>query len=129
MRLITAGSMKLLLSLLGVSMAIVAAVPAHAHPIADDNVSGDDGAFLSDVRQVGISYSDPGQAISAGKAVCGFLDRGVSGLQLLNDLRTQNPALSMNGAAQFATVSAKSYCPHQLQEAEKDVADAGGGSG
>ncbi|GAB5006573.1 hypothetical protein MAHJHV63_50080 [Mycobacterium avium subsp. hominissuis] len=32
-------------------------------------------------------------------AVCGLLARGVSGLQLLNDLRDNNPALTTNGAA------------------------------
>jgi hypothetical protein len=35
-----------------------------------------------------------------------------------------NPALTENGAAQFATISAKSYCPRQLDEAEEPGAKA-----
>ncbi|MDV3249032.1 DUF732 domain-containing protein [Mycobacterium avium subsp. hominissuis] len=109
--------MKLLLALLGVSMGIVIAVPAHAVPGEDESPTDDNNeAFLADLHKVGISFQDPGQAVSAGKAVCGLVSRGVSGLQLLNDLRDNNPALTTNGAAQFATISAKAYCPRELDE-------------
>jgi len=114
MRHIKRGSMKLLLALLSVPMGIVVMVPAHAEPGVEDAPAADD-FFLSALRQTGISFNDAGQAIAAGQAVCGLVDRGESGLQLLNDLRTQNPALTINGAAQFATISAKSYCPQQLE--------------
>ncbi|HEY0228178.1 MAG TPA: DUF732 domain-containing protein [Mycobacterium sp.] len=109
--------MKLLLALLGVAMGIVIAVPAHAVPGEDEAATDDNNdAFLSDLHKVGISFQDPNQAVSAGKAVCGLVSRGVSGLQLLNDLRDNNPALTANGAAQFATISAKAYCPRQLED-------------
>jgi hypothetical protein len=108
-------STKRLLALLSVSMGIVITVPAHAEPGMDEPPAGDDGAFLSSLRQLGISFNDPNQAIGAGQAVCGLIARGESGLELLDDLRTANPALTMNGAAQFATLAAKSYCPRQLE--------------
>ncbi|OIN82465.1 DUF732 domain-containing protein [Mycobacterium malmoense] len=112
--------MKLLLALLGVWMGIVTAVPAHAIPGEDEEpVDDNNESFLSDLHAVGISFQDPDHAVSAGKAVCGLMARGVSGLQLLNDLRDNNPALTTNGAAQFATISAKAYCPRQLQPGGK----------
>jgi hypothetical protein len=107
--------MKLLLALLSVPMGIVITVPAHAEPGVDEPPAGDDAAFISSLRKVGISFHDSNQAISAGQAVCGLMARGESGLELLDDLRTANPALTMNGAAQFATLAAKEYCPRQLE--------------
>lgn len=117
--------MKLLLALLGVSLGIAVATPAHAIPGEDEAASDENNeVFIADLHRVGISFADPDQAVAAGKAVCGLISRGVSGLQLLNDLRDNNPALTTNGAAQFATISAKSYCPRQL-----DASGAGKGGG
>jgi len=48
-----------------------------------------------------------------------LLSHGESGLQLVSDLKDNNPALNTNGAVQFATISAKSFCPQQLGAAEK----------
>lgn len=111
--------MKLLLALLGVALGIVTAVPAHAVPGEDEAAADENNeVFIADLHKVGISFANPDQAVAAGKAVCGLISRGVSGLQLLNDLRDNNPALTTNGAAQFATISAKSYCPRQLESAE-----------
>lgn len=112
--------MKLLFALLGVSLGIVVAAPAHAIPGEDEAAVDDNNEiFIADLQKVGISFADPSQAVNAGKAVCGLIARGVSGLQLLNDLRDNNPGLTTNGAAQFATISAKSYCPRQLDASAK----------
>lgn len=109
--------MTRLLALLTVSLGITLAAPAHATPGEDEAPADDNnGSFLSDLHTVGISFKDPGQAVAAGKSVCGMITRGVSGLQLLTDIRDNNPALTTNGAAQFATISAKAYCPGQLEE-------------
>ena len=109
--------MKLLLAFLGISMGFAIAVPAHAETGVDEAAVDDNNeVFLADLHTVGIGFQDPGQAISAGKSVCGLINRGVSGLQLLNDLKENNPGLTTSGAAQFATISAKSYCPKQLEE-------------
>ncbi|CDO86887.1 hypothetical protein AWC29_17675 [Mycobacterium triplex] len=109
--------MKLLPTVFGIALGIVIAVPAHAETGVDEAAVDDNNeVFLADLHAVGISFQDPGQAITAGKSVCGLISRGVSGLQLLNDLKANNPALTTSGAAQFATISAKSYCPKQLEE-------------
>ena len=122
--------MKQLLALLGVSMGIIFAVPTHAEPGIEDPPSNDNnGAFLADLQKVGIGFSDPNQAISAAQAVCGCIHNGMSGLHLLKHLQENNPALTENGAAQFATISAKSYCPRQLDEAEEPGGKVGGGKG
>lgn len=120
--------MKPLLALVGASLGIILAVPAHAVPGEDEPAADDNNeAFLSDLNKVGISFQDPSQAINAGKAVCGLVSRGVSGLQLINDLRDNNPALTTNGAAQFATISAKAYCPRQLDASAGSSVKGGGG--
>lgn len=126
--------MKPLLALIGVSMGIIFAVPAHSDPGADEAPNNENnGAFLADLNKVGIGYSDPNQAISAGQAVCAHIHNGMSGLHLIKHLQENNPALDEKGAAQFATISAKSYCPKQLDEAEepggKSSAGGPGGSG
>jgi hypothetical protein len=112
--------MKALLALIGVSMGIVFAVPAHSEPGIDEEPSSENnGSFLADLNKVGIGYGDPNQAVSAGQAVCACIHNGMSGLHLIKHLQDNNPALTENGAAQFATISAKAYCPRQLDESEE----------
>ena len=122
--------MKPLLAVVGVSMGIVFGVPAHADPGVEEPPSNDNnGVFLSDLQKVGIGYGDPNQAISAGQAVCACIHNGMTGLHLLKHLQENNPALTENGAAQFATISAKSYCPRQLDETEEPGGKGGGSKG
>jgi hypothetical protein len=112
--------MKSLLALLGVSMGLVLAVPAQAEPGIDESPTSENNeVFLADLHKVGIGFGDPTQAISAGQAVCAHIHNGMSGLHLIKHLQENNPALTENGAAQFATISAKAYCPRQLDEAEE----------
>ena len=112
--------MKQLLALLGVSLGILLAAPAHSEPgVEDPPTNENNGVFISDLKKVGIGFSDPAQAISAGQAVCGCIHNGMSGLHLLKHLQENNPALNENGAAEFATISAKAYCPRQLDETEE----------
>jgi Protein of unknown function (DUF732) len=106
--------MRMLLAVLGVSTAIGLAAPAYGDP--GDDV-GDDVGFLSALRQVGISYHSSDQAVGAGKAVCGCLDNGESGLELVHDVETHNPGFNMESASDFAMISAKFYCPEQLSKA------------
>ncbi|MGC1802584.1 MAG: DUF732 domain-containing protein [Mycobacterium sp.] len=120
--------MKPLLALLGVTMGIILAVPAHAEPGIDESPTDENNeTFLTDLHKVGIAFSDPRQAISAGQAVCAHIHNGMSGLHLIKHLQENNPGLTENGAAQFATISAKSYCPRQLDEAEEPGGGKGGG--
>ena len=122
--------MKPLLAVVGVAMGVVFGVPAQADPGVEEPPSNDNnGVFLADLQKVGIGYGDPNQAISAGQAVCACIHNGMSGLHLLKHLQENNPALTENGAAQFATISAKSYCPRQLDEAEEPGGSKGGGKG
>ncbi len=126
--------MKPLLAVVGVSLGLVLGVPAQADPGIDEAPSNDsNGVFLADLQKVGIGYSDPNEAISAGQAVCACIHNGMSGLHLLKHLQENNPALTENGAAQFATISAKSYCPRQLDETDEPggskARTGGGGKG
>lgn len=71
-------------------------------------------AFLESLRAAGITYSSPGQAIDAARALCGLVDRGEPALQVISDLKSHNPGFSTDDAAQFAAIAADAYCPHQL---------------
>lgn len=101
--------MKLVLVLLGLGAAAVGfAAPARADP------QGDDAAFLASLDQSGITYSSPVQVIASAKAVCGLMGRGETGLQVVTDIKDQNPGMTMDGAAQFAALASNAYCPHHL---------------
>ncbi|MGA3257023.1 MAG: DUF732 domain-containing protein [Mycobacterium sp.] len=108
--------MKLLLAVFGVSVMVGLAAPAYGDP-APAPLDGDDAGFLAALHQVGISYGDPAQVITSGKAVCTCLNNGESGLELVHDVKTHNPGFDMENASNFAMIAAKFYCPHQLSKA------------
>ncbi|ORV17878.1 DUF732 domain-containing protein [Mycobacterium celatum] len=104
--------MRKLVAVLGVTTAIGLAAPAYADP----GDGGDDAGFLSALQQVGIRYPSPERAVAAGKAVCGCLNNGESGLELVHDVKTRNPGFNMEDASDFAMISARFYCPQQLSK-------------
>ncbi|MBS4728216.1 DUF732 domain-containing protein [Mycobacterium sp. SM1] len=104
------------------------AVPVHAEPGADitgtslndtaietgsDAVIG--AGFLAALNNAGITYRNPSQAVVAGQAVCGLMDNGVSGIEVIDDVKKANPAFSLDGAAKFAAIAANEFCPQHLQ--------------
>jgi hypothetical protein len=94
---------------------IVAATIAVAAPArADDS----DQAFLADLDQAGIHYSDSDQAVTAGKTVCSLKDGGMTNDDVVTHLTEQNPGFAQGKAAKFATIATNDYCPQ----------DAGGGA-
>lgn len=107
--------MRLLLALIGASVMIGLAAPAHGDPIPDPE--GDDAGFLTALHQAGFSFAHPDAVVGAGKAVCTLLNNGESGLELVHDVKTHNPGMDMEQASNFAVISAKFYCPHQLSKA------------
>ncbi|HEX5254270.1 MAG TPA: DUF732 domain-containing protein [Mycobacterium sp.] len=100
--------MRLLLALLGAFGVTSIAALAHAEP------EGDDAAFLANLSNSGIIYSSSSQAITSAKAVCGLMGRGETGLQVVSDIKDQNPGMTMDGAAKFAALASSAYCPHHL---------------
>lgn len=100
--------MKLLVALLGAVSAISFAAPAQAEP------EGDDAAFLATLSNSGIIYSSPSQVITSAKAVCGLMGRGETGLQVVSDIKDQNPGMTMDAAAKFAALASNAYCPHHI---------------
>ncbi|OBH20615.1 DUF732 domain-containing protein [Mycolicibacter sinensis] len=114
--------MKLLLALaVTAGLCLAGAAPGYAdpergaHPDPEDAAGAiHDAAFLESLRAAGITYSSSGQAIEAARAVCGLVDRGEPALQVLSDLKDNNPGFTTDGAAQFAAIAAHTYCPHQL---------------
>ena len=107
--------MRLSLAVVGVAATIGFAAPAYADPPPVPN--GDDAGFLAALHQAGIGYSSPDAAVASGRAVCTCLNNGESGLELVHDVKTHNPGFDMESASNFAMISAKFYCPHQLSKA------------
>lgn len=108
--------MKLLFVPLVVTAALVLAAPGYADPGVVEVSAVDSAEFISSLRQVGISFDDPAQAVAAAEALCGLAANGETSLELLNDITEANPDLSVADAARFAAIAAKSYCPHQLSK-------------
>lgn len=106
--------MKRLLGLMGVCAAIVFAAPAHADP--SDDGGGDDAGFLAALHTADIGYNSPAQAVRSAKAVCTCLNNGESGLELVHDVESHNPAFNLDAAAEFAVISSKFYCPQHLSK-------------
>ncbi|ORB10952.1 DUF732 domain-containing protein [Mycobacterium noviomagense] len=104
--------MRFMPALASVCTLIALAGPGHADPGAEEGT--DNAAFLASLRNAGITYNNADQAITAGHAVCGLIDNGESGLEVLKDLKSTNPGFTTDGAAQFAAIAARSYCPQQL---------------
>lgn len=109
-------------SLLGACVAasaVALAGPGHADPGVVEASAVDSTEFITALRQVGIGFADPAQAVAAAEALCGLAANGETSLELLNDITEANPDLSVADAARFAAIAAKSYCPHQLQAGGK----------
>ena len=106
--------MRLRHAIVIVCAAIYCAAPAHGDP---DESAADDGGFLSALHQVGIGFADPSRALGAGRAVCGMLNNGESGLEVVHDLKARNPGFNMEDASDFAMISAQYYCPQHLSKA------------
>lgn len=100
--------MRILTALSGACGAIAFAALAHAEP------DGDDAAFLASLGNSGITYSSPAQVIASAKALCGLMGRGETGLQVVTDVKDQNPGMTLDAAATFAALASSAYCPHHL---------------
>jgi|SRR5271155_539987 len=109
--------MKLLLAMLGVSAMVGFAAPAYGDGDPPPAPDGDDAGFLAALHQAGISYTNPAQVITSGRAVCTCLTNGESGLELVHDVKSHNPGFDLENASNFALISAKFYCPEQLSKA------------
>ena len=107
--------MKRLITLLGFAAMIGLAAPAYAEPVPEPN--GDDAGFIAALHQAGFSFASEGSAVAAGRAVCSLLNNGESGLELIHDVKNHNPGMDLETASNFASLSAKFYCPHQLSKA------------
>jgi hypothetical protein len=99
-----------LLPLFGAVGLLGVAGPAYGDPAE----ATDDVGFLATVRDAGLTYSNPGQAIAFGKTVCGWIGAGKPGPELVQDLQKDNPGLTTDHATLFVAISAKYYCPQQL---------------
>jgi predicted RNase H-like HicB family nuclease len=105
--------MKTLFAVLGISTAIGLAAPAYSDP---SDASGDDTGFIGALQQVGIHFPNPAGAVGAGKSVCGCLNNGESGLELVHEVKVRNVGFTMEEASNFAMIAAKYYCPQQLSK-------------
>jgi hypothetical protein len=104
--------MKRVLALLSAFAMIGLAAPAYAAPAPPPDA--DDGGFVAALQQAGFSFATPGSAVAAGRAVCSCLNNGEPGLEVVHDVKTHKPGMDMYMASNIAVMSAKYYCPQQL---------------
>jgi hypothetical protein len=104
-------SVKEIFAIAGLALAIAGATPAQADPDGAD----DDPAFIASLKESGMTFASEGQAIAAARVVCGLISNGESGLQVVREVQSDNAALTLDGAAQFAAIAANAYCPGQLK--------------
>ncbi|MDM4143142.1 MULTISPECIES: DUF732 domain-containing protein [Mycobacterium] len=95
--------MKPLLPLCGLAVAIGLAVPAHADSTDD--------AFIASLQAAGITFSDPGKAVGAGRWVCDTVGQGTPMPDVVKTLLSKNSGLHEDKANQFAAIAATTYCP------------------
>lgn len=83
-------------------------------PIRRDPAAATTRASWPRCNKPGITYPSPAAAIGSAQAVCGCLDNGEAGLEVVHEVKVRNPGFNMEAASQFAVISAKYYCPHHL---------------
>ncbi|HEX5253893.1 MAG TPA: DUF732 domain-containing protein [Mycobacterium sp.] len=98
--------MKPLLTLCGLAVAIGLAGPVHADSTDD--------SFIASLRAAGITFSDPGKAVGAGRWVCDTVGQGTQMPDVVKTLLSKNSALSQDKANQFAAIAASTYCPSAI---------------
>lgn len=104
--------MTLLRGVAAVVAMVALAAPAHADP--DPNTDpATDADFLAALRFAGITYQDPGAAISAAKTLCQLEDTGSSEDEIIGNLQQRN-GFSGNGAAKFTVIALGAYCPKYI---------------
>lgn len=89
------------------------AAPAYADDGDGADISNDK-AFLAELRQAGLTYQDPDNAVTAAKSVCQLVDDGKSVAEIITELRNRNPSFQRTGAAKFTALAASYYCPEYM---------------
>ena len=98
--------MKPLLTLCGLAVAIGLAGPARADSTDD--------SFIASLQAAGLTFSDPGKAVGAGKWVRDSVGQGTRMPDVVKTLLSKNSALSQDKANQFAAIAATTYCPSAI---------------
>jgi hypothetical protein len=110
-------AVRLLVSI-GVLTAVAAsAATAQADPIQD--------SFLNALNNAGVSYNDPGSAVSLGQSICPMLAQpGGNFATVASNMAGQN-GLSASMAGLFTSIAISMYCPSMMTSlANGDYANA-----
>lgn len=106
--------MRAALALLGMFAAIGMAGSAYADPEINGGSDADGAGFLAALAAVGITYTNPDQAVASAKTVCRLAEGGRSGPEVVALLMSRNSALTPEHAGQFVALAERSYCPGRL---------------
>lgn len=98
--------MRFSAALIGFAVMLGMAAPAHA--------DGADDQFLATLQAAGLTYSDPGRVVAAGKAVCTMAGQGTPLADIVASVQKLNPKLQGDNAARFTAIAANIYCPDAL---------------
>ena len=110
--------MKILVLLLALFANVwcIAGIAVFTTANAEPDAIIEDG-FLNALNNAGITYRSAPQAVSAGLAVCGLMESGMSGIDVVNEVKNSNPGFTLDSAAKFAAIAAHEYCPDHLKSA------------
>ncbi len=98
--------MRFSAALIGLAAMLGMAAPARA--------DGADDQFLATLQAAGLTYSDPGRVVAAGKAVCTMAGQGTQLAAIVHSVEKLNPRLQGDNAARFTAIAANIYCPDAL---------------
>jgi|YelNatPaOPRAMG01_1025707.scaffolds.fasta_scaffold17767_8 hypothetical protein len=93
---------------------VMLAGPAHADPDTNTDDTNTDEAFLASLKQSGLTYGSSARAVAAGQTVCGLMDNGKSGIEVITYVQKNNPGVTLDDAAKFVAIAANQYCPKRL---------------
>lgn len=86
-------------------------LPATGQPAPTMAVPDQDAAYLAALRESGIVITDPAQAVSGGRSVCGYLRQGHSQAEAVALGMRENPGLSPMDAIHAVTDAVLAFCP------------------
>lgn len=110
-------AVRLLVSIGVLTAVATSAATAHADPIQD--------SFLNALNNAGVSYNDPGSAVSLGQSICPMLAQpGGNFATVASNMAGQN-GLSASMAGLFTSIAISMYCPSMMTSlANGDYANA-----
>jgi Protein of unknown function (DUF732) len=101
-------SMRLLVALASVAAVISFAAKAQADPSASD------ATFIAALKNAGITYQNPTDAVAIGRRACELMGQGHAEADVIKSMTQANPGLTDDVATRFTHIAEATYCPQHF---------------